>query len=140
MNTEANTAITEAIAERRLEVAGEPGRFVTAKIGKPCTDPLGDWVCPVHVDGIDVEPLHGRGVDATQALMEAFSAVRYMLDRSGLDLSWDIAGPGITAYPTLVPYFLGREFQTKVERMIEREVKKFAKSGGAPTSSRSKRS
>jgi hypothetical protein len=139
MNAEANTTITEPIAERRLEVAGEPGRFVTVKIGKPCPDPVGDWVCPVHIDGMEVEPQHGRGVDATQALMEAFSAVRYMLDQSGLDLSWDVAGPGITAYPKLVPYFLGREFQTRIEKMIEREVKKFAKAAGGPKSSRAKR-
>lgn len=119
----------ELIAERRLWVEGEPDKAVILRIGKPRPDPKGDWVCPVHVQGLlnDTQQQSGYGVDAVQALMNALEAARYMLDRSGLALTWSGGEPGDAGVPRLVPAFFGLTFARTIEAHIDREVENFAK-------------
>src|SRR4051812_41716417 len=105
METQNIVQIEEAIAERRLSVVGEPEKTVLLTIGKPRPDPRGDWVCPVHVQGISESQQHnGYGVDAVQALLNGLEAARYVLDRSGLTLTWIGGEPGDVGVPRQVPY------------------------------------
>lgn len=117
----------DVIAERRLSAVGDPTRIVTLTIGRPRPDPAGDWICPVHVDGIgDVAQQSGRGVDALQALLNAAEAARYVIDQSGLLLTWEGGEPGDAGLPRIVPTSLGLSFARQIEAHIDRKVQKVA--------------
>lgn len=128
MATNYISTMTDIIAERQLVVEGEPGKSVVLTIGKPCPDPRGDWVCPVEVQGVgESQQLNGYGVDAVQALMNALEAARYILDQSGLTLTWPGGEPGDAGIPRLIPASFGLVFARKIEAYIDREVEDFAK-------------
>jgi hypothetical protein len=105
-----------------------PGREVVLTIGKPRPDPRpgGDWMCSVLIEGIP----NGRrrrvnGVDAVQALQMAMIYARHELDASGLPLTWLDGEPGDVDLPLPVPSCWGLEFQRKLERYMDREVKRL---------------
>ncbi len=119
--------IANPIAVRRYGVAGEPGREVILTIGKPRPDPLpgGDWMCSVLIEGIPKERRRRiYGIDAVQALQIAMVYARHELDASGLPLTWlDNEAVGDIGLPLLVTDCWGIDFQRKLERYMNREVK-----------------
>ncbi len=119
--------IANPIAVRRYTVAGEPGREVVLTIGKPRLDPRsgGDWMCSVLIEGIPKERrLRAHGVDAVQALQDAMACARHELDASGLAV---VARQRARGYgPSAIhPGVLGIEFERKLERYMNREVKRM---------------
>ena len=120
--------IANPIAVRRYTVAGEPGREVVLTIGKPQPDPRssGDWVCSVLIEGIPKERrLRAHGVDAVQALQDAMACVRHEIDASGLPVIWLDNEPGEMGLPLSIPGCWGLEFERKLERSMNREVKRM---------------
>lgn len=127
METQNSIPIPNPIAERRLSIVGDPGKTVIVRIGTPAPDPRGDWICPVHIEGID-ESLQqcGRGIDSMQALINAFEAARHALDGSGLSLTWEGGEPGDHGFPRVVPYAFGRAFASTIEAHIDKELENLA--------------
>jgi hypothetical protein len=118
--------VANPIVVRRYHVADHPEHEVVVTIGKP--RPHGDdWRCSVLIEGI---PNAGRkrvyGIDALQALQLSFEYVRKNLDRSGLVLAWlDGGEPGDVAIPRLIPNGWGLAFERKLERYVDREVRRY---------------
>jgi len=117
--------IANPIAVRRYDVAGEPGRQIVLTIGKPRAS-RGDWACSVLIEGI---PRERRrliyGVDAVQAMQLAMVYARHELDASGLSLTFMEGEPGDVDLPLPVTGCWGLEFQRKLERHMEREIKRL---------------
>jgi hypothetical protein len=132
--------LDDPIADRQLSVVGEPDKIVRVTIGRPHPDPRGDWICPVHVQGLgDAQQQAGFGVDAVQALLNAFEAVRYMLDESGLALTWVGGESGDPGFPKLVPSLFGLAFARKLEAQIAHEVEGFAAAAEKQSAAANKR-
>jgi hypothetical protein len=120
--------ITNPIAVRRYAVADEPGREVVLTIGKPRRDqrPGGDWTSSVLIEGIPNERRRrSHGVDAVQALQDALVCARHVLDASGLRLTWLDGEPGDVGLPLPVTGCWGLSFQRRLERHMDREVRRF---------------
>jgi hypothetical protein len=120
--------IANPIAVRRYTVAGEPGREIVLTIGKPRPDPRpgGDWMCSVLIEGIPKERrLRAHGVDAVQALQDAMACARHELDASGLPVVWLDNEPGDMGLPLSIPGCWGLEFERKLERYVNRQVKRM---------------
>jgi hypothetical protein len=119
--------IANPIAVRRYGVAGEPGREVVLTIGKPRPDPRpgGDWMCWVLIEGIPKERRRRvNGADPVQALQLAMVYARHELDASGLPLTWLGGEPGDVGLPLPVSGCWGFGFQRRLERYMERELKR----------------
>jgi hypothetical protein len=115
------------IAERRLSVVGEPDREIVITIGQPYpTQPEG-WACSYAVAGIEGGSGITYGVDSLQALQSAIEAVRVTLKASRLVCTWSGGVPGEIGLPRTVPTFEGSGFREKIERHIDREVRKFVR-------------
>jgi hypothetical protein len=133
--------IANPIAERRFAVVGEPEREIVITIGKPRpeSDPS-VWMCSYLVEGIPKARRRiARGVDSLQALQMAIEGARYTLSASGLVCIWHDSEPGEIGLPRSVPSFEGSDFAEKIERYIDRELKKFARVAKASRSARGPR-
>ncbi|WP_437676635.1 DUF6968 family protein [Sorangium sp. So ce131] len=118
--------IQNPIAERRLTVLDDPGRWVTVTIGQPLKVQPGEWACPFYVDGIpDPRSDRGLGIDGISALLNAVHAIRYVLEASGVRVSWEGGEPGDTGFPKMLHYAFGFAFSQKMEQVIEQEIQKF---------------
>jgi hypothetical protein len=112
------------LARRILHVEGAPQREVTISIGLPRH--LGTyWQCPflVERDGnSEVQTVGGE--DALQALLVAINCLRNELDKTGLPLIW--MSPELGAdIPRFVPMGYGREFERRLDGLIEHEINRF---------------
>ena len=125
--------IQTPIAERVLTVDGDPGRTVIITIYTPTLEsqPTTHWRCEFELRGAVNETEHGSGVDALQALVNAFQGVRKYLDDSGLSLTWAGGEPGDHGVPRIVPQFFGRDFARDIEDEIDRRLAAH-KPPGAP--------
>jgi hypothetical protein len=125
--------IAYPIAIRRLAVVGEPGHEIVVTVGKPRPDPAqeGVWTCSILIEGLPHPARRKRvhGGDALQALQLAINDARLTLDRSGLQLKWDGAHePGDVGIPRLMPAGWTVAFERRIERMVDAEVDRFARS------------
>jgi hypothetical protein len=108
-------------------------RKITLSIGMPRRVDRDEWRCPISIAGlknsiiVDSVP----GIDSFQALLLAVECVRWHLKQSGRRFAWlgesDLWDTGI---PRQVPVGLGRQFEKRIERAIEREAQKARKFRG----------
>ena len=117
------------IATRRLYERGNPRRRIELRVGRPvCVQGL--WACPYQILGIRnsrVQPAFGE--DSLQALELVFVALRGALDASGRRFSFapedTREDPGVMI-ARHVPYSLGRSFEERLNRILEREIEQHA--------------
>jgi hypothetical protein len=115
------------IAERHLSVVGEPDREFVIRIGQPRpSDPEG-WACDFAVVGVDEGSGVVYGVDSLQALQNAIEAARATIRSSRLVCTWEGGVPGEVGLPRTVPTFEGSGFRERIERHIDRELRKFVR-------------
>jgi hypothetical protein len=127
MATTRKPRVANPIAVRRLSVVGEPGREIVITLGKPRPEPDPSvWMCSFLVEGIPKARRRvARGVDSLQALQNAIEAARHLLNTCGVVCTWHGGEPGEIGLPRPVPTFEGSGFAERIERYIDREMKKF---------------
>lgn len=83
-----------------------------------------DFYCPFRiVVGRRTELHRVYGVDAFQALMLAFDAIKVLLETSHPDITWAGAErPGDAGISRRLPSFLGLAFERELERLVDRSV------------------
>ncbi len=81
-----------------------------------------DWRCYYEIRGLQA-PIVGfaPGIDSMQALQLAIAHVARALRESDEDVRWFRTGSMRTGFPLWIPETLGREFETKIEKLIRRE-------------------
>jgi hypothetical protein len=126
-----SSRIANPIAERRLAVVGEPDRELVIVVGKPRLDPdpTGDWMCPYLVEGLPgARRRYAHGIDSLQALQMALEAARAAINAAGLVCTYSGSEPGDIGIPRTIPTFggAGRDFAPRIERYLDRELKKLA--------------
>jgi hypothetical protein len=126
-----SSRITNAIAERRLAVVGEPEREIVVRVGKPRRDPdpTGDWRCPYLVEGLpDARRRYAHGIDSLQALQMAIEAAKVAIKAAGLICTYSGGEPGDIGIPRTIPTFGGaaRGFAPRIERYLDQELEKLA--------------
>jgi hypothetical protein len=110
------------IASRVLTEENARDQKITVTIGAPRWVQADHWLCPYLIEGIVESGIHyGYGVDALQALVSGLAGIRWDLGNAGRDFIWFADDDGI---PRQVPTGLGKNFQQRVERAIERESKR----------------
>ncbi len=114
------------IAERVFELDGRQ-RAVRVRIRKPRRDPgTGDHWCTFEVSGLtEAMDFKVWGVDSLQALQLAIRAAGELLREKGHELTW--CGDQDLGFPKMYPSFLSAAAQSRIERMIDREVEKEAR-------------
>ena len=114
------------IAERVFEPGGRQ-RAVRVRIRKPRRDPrTGDHWCTFDVSGLaKTRGFKVWGVDSLQALQLAIRAAGELLREEGHELTW--CGDQDLGFPKVYPSFLSAAAQSRIERMIDREVEKEAR-------------
>lgn len=120
--------IPNPTAVRRLAVAGDVDREIVITIGKPRLDPAGDWRCSYLVEGVPkARRRFAHGIDPLQALQQAIEGARQTISASGILCTWLDGEPGDIGIPRTVPSFAWSGFSQRIERYIERELKRFAR-------------
>ncbi len=66
-------------------------------------------------------------MDAVQALMSTFDAIRIDLERAEAALTWEGAPVGVTGFARVLPYYYGLQFYRRVERIVDKEIERFTK-------------
>lgn len=129
MTSKPKSRVANAVAGRRLSVAGEPDREIVITIGKPRPEPDPSvWECSYLVEGIpNARRKLSHGVDSLQAFQNAIQGVRNDLIASGLVLTWEGGEPGEVGFPRNVPTFEGSGFREKIERYMDRELEEFVR-------------
>jgi len=121
-----NTEIGQIIASRELTDAKDPKRRIIVSLGLPRRVRLGQWQCPVRIDGLNPKPISRlvSGVDSLQALLLAFQYLRLTLKDSHRRLACADEGIPRSAgdIPLQVSTSLGEEFEERIEQLIEREA------------------
>jgi hypothetical protein len=114
------------IAERVFELDGRQ-RAVRVRIRKPRRDPrTGDHWCTFEVSGMaEAMGFKVWGVDSLQVLQLAIRAAGELLREVGHELTW--CGDQDLGFPRMYPSFLSAAAQSRIERMIDREVQKEAR-------------
>lgn len=113
---------------RLLREAGSNRKAVIVKVGKPRKQRGGNWACPFQISGLGLRKIeYGHGVDSIQALLMAIEGIRTRLEQSGKQLTWDGGDPGDTGFTRFVPTFFGVDFCKRIDRLIDREVQRFAR-------------
>jgi hypothetical protein len=120
----------EVIAKRTLHVGDGGTGTVVVSLGRP--RPSGfdlEWECPFRIKGPALETVEfGRGIDAMQALVTALDGIRYVLDQTGLTLSWKDGIPDHTGFQRGIPVSLGATFAKRLERLVDREIARRVRS------------
>jgi hypothetical protein len=100
--------VGEAIATRRLQFLGEPGREVLISLGRPRPSPdspeSGEYFCPFQITGAGDERVrYAAGVDGFQALelaLKLIGSVLYRLNsQAGGRLRWEFDESGGLGFP-----------------------------------------
>ncbi len=112
------------VAERYFDLDGR-AKAVRVRIGKPRRDPkTGNHWCTFAVSGL------GRGLgfkvwggDSLQALQLAIRAAGELLRDEGHGLSW--CGDADLGFARTLPTFLSLPAQSRIERVVDRELKNF---------------
>lgn len=120
--------ISVVVGIRRLRVVGLNGEEIIVKIGKPRREKGGNWACPFHLSGLGFRQIeYGHGIDAIQSLLMAIDGIRVRLEQSGKLLVWAGGESGDTGFTRFIPAFYGVNFSKRLNRLIEREIKQFAR-------------
>jgi hypothetical protein len=129
MGTTSKSRVANPIAVRRFSVTGEPDREVVVTIGKPRPEPDPSvWRCSFIVEGLPrARRRIARGVDSLQALQNAIEAARRKLKASGLVLTGTGCEPGEIGMPRPVPSYPGSGIEERIDRYIDKELRKFAR-------------
>lgn len=116
----------EVIAERRLVVRGAPQKRVVVSLGAPRRRRgETDWECPFRIRGAGITSFeYGYGVDSVQALTTALEGIRAVLDKSGQSLSWENVLHDQTGFQRFIPITFGTSFSRRLERLVDREVRR----------------
>jgi hypothetical protein len=117
------TASGPIVAERFFELDGR-AKAVRVRVRKPRRDPkTGDYWCTFELSGLD-EALDFKvwGVDSLQALQLAMRAAGELLREKGRGLTW--CGDSDLGFPKAYPSFLSPAAQSRLERMIDRELER----------------
>jgi hypothetical protein len=124
MNMASKRKGKEIVAERTLTTksSSEP---VTLTVERPTHDG-DDWACKFSVLGAGIEIREvAYGLDSVQALLLAFEGARRLIDGLPLALAW-AGDPNHCGLPRCVPLFYGAEFAARLERVVDREIERFA--------------
>lgn len=137
------------VAERTLTLVGRTSAQVRVIIGRPRKDRgSSDYFCPYRLEGIgDGQPQRAWGVDSVQALQLAMQAIRARLEPHTDELEWLGGRGGSLGFPKVIPDVFGPKLTHRLEKMVEREMDRYARtlerrsrSRKAGTSIRKKRS
>jgi hypothetical protein len=110
------------IASRVLSEEDARDHKVVVTIGAPRRVEADHWLCPYLIEGIVESGVHyGYGVDALQSLVGALGGIRVDLEGTERRFVWFGNDAGI---PQQVPTGYGRAFEERVQRAIERELKR----------------
>ena len=71
--------------------------------------------------------ISGHGIDSIQALLMALEGIRTKLEQSSTRLAWEGGDPGDTGFARFVPTFFGLSFSGRINRLINREVRRFGR-------------
>jgi hypothetical protein len=116
------SGLGRVIASRVLTEENARDHKITVTIGAPRRVQADHWLCPYFIEGIVESGIHYMyGVDALQALVSALGGIRWDLGNTGRDFIWFAGDHGI---PRQVQTGLGKNFQQRIERAIERESKR----------------
>jgi hypothetical protein len=125
--------VANPIAVRYLAVVGEPDREVVITIGKPRPEPDPSvWRCSFLVEGIPAARRRiALGADSLQALQVAIQSAKATIKAAGVVCTWGSDEPGDIGIPSTVPTFEGSGLAQKIERYIDRELRKLIRRGKA---------
>lgn len=115
------------IARRRYVFSkGAKSTSIAIEIGVPKRLRGGEWACPYRIRGLGDGRIHrARGVDGVQALILAIEGARLKLGELGDGISW--GGEQGSAIPRYVPDYFGAELSSRIDKMIDRELVRFAR-------------
>lgn len=127
-------ALGTVIAERTLTVVGQGDSSARIRIGKPRKDrTTGDYFCPYTLEGIgDSKVREAWGMDSMQALQNALQAIRLDLTPHTNTLSWAGGQDGWLGFPKVIPDLFGPAFTLRLEKLVDRETDRFARSLESP--------
>lgn len=110
------------IASRVLTEENARDNRITVTVGAPRRVEADHWLCPYLIEGIVESGIHyGYGVDALQSLLSVLGGIRWDLEQTERHFIWFADDHGL---PRQVPTGLGKSFQERMERAIERESKR----------------
>lgn len=116
------------LGTRRLREEGDHGKEIVVELGMPRKMKGGDWECPFRIRGLGTPKIeYGHGIDGIQALLQAVEGIRVKLEQSNRQFTLDGAEPGDTGFRRIVPAFFGLKFSKRLERLIEIEIRRFAR-------------
>lgn len=123
-------ALGTVIAERTLTVAGQGDSSARIRIGKPRKDrATGDYFCPYALEGLgDQKASEAWGMDSMQALQNALQSIRLELTPHARNLSWAGGQEGWLGFPKVIPDLFGPMFTLRLEKLVDRETDRFARS------------
>lgn len=123
-------ALGTVIAERTLTAVGQGDSSARIRIGKPRKDrTTGDYFCPYTLEGLgDRKVREAWGLDSVQALQNALQAIRLELTPHANNLSWAGGQDGWLGFPKVIPDLFGPTFTLRLEKLVERETDRFARS------------
>jgi len=123
--------IDRVVARRVITAVDEPKKRIRLSLGTPRRVARNEWQCPILIDGLEKAPIAdlAPGADSLQALILGVRCIRWHLKRSGRRFAWlgDSELAGIGGIPYEVPTGFGKEFDLRIERAIEREVRNARK-------------
>lgn len=118
------------IAERTL-IEGAGVRRVIVRLERPRQISKQEWICSVEiVRGKAKWALDVHGADSVQSLALAMKAARIRLDSLKSTFTWEFAEAGDTGFPIYLPDGFGRDFEQRLEAMIEAEVAQLTSRAG----------
>jgi hypothetical protein len=121
-------ALGTIIAERTLTTV-EQGASVRIRVGKPRKDrATGDFFCPFSIEGLGDRKLREAwGIDSMQALQNALQAIRIELASHANTLTWAGGQDGWLGFPKVIPDLFGPKFTQRLEKLVDRETDRFAR-------------
>jgi len=115
--------MTSPIATRAYESNGKP---VVASVYQPAELNDGTWSCVFKITGLaNAVDESAQGVDAFQALMMAFEAIRVRLEDSGESISLQGGEPGDFDIPYAIPSEFGLDVAKRLNQMCLDEIDKL---------------
>ena len=122
--------IGRVVARRVITEADAVDRKITLSIGMPRRVDRDEWQCAILIEGLKNSTIadSAPGTDSLAALLLAVACIRRHLRESGLRFAWggesDLWDTGI---PRQVPIGFGKQFEERIERVIDREAEKARK-------------
>jgi hypothetical protein len=111
------------IAKRTLTLPGR--KQVVVRIGCPQEVGPDTWGCTFRITGGGLRIRStAHGVDAVQALVQALRGIVLALKPIRREATWVGGGPGELGFPEMVPIGLGKRFETRIARMVEKEAQR----------------